>query len=455
MNQEPQFVSRTDDPGRDARRSLSSPVPQPIRGYGYGIATPTSRPLAFMVNNAGDGVGSLAAPVRATTRPAGDVTASLTAGVPASQYGIGMFEFATNVLVLGADPTVDRGAFAAQLAASIRSRIASAIADPRYISIEKGAQTTLSVPRTLLGVTVPGASREVRGWWIRVSGFVLTAGPWQLAWLNNAIATTLANVTSFRGYVDEEFRAKLGAANAQGLFARLSAADACSGGADLTAVYARACTRVVPGTRFADGVFPGMGVMTPIAPPPTSATPTPAATSPDAPACTVQVASKFWLRPRATFNREGSEYPVGTAVEILGRVEPVQRQGSLTLYRVRVGGTPGFAAFDARDVATCTTLAATATSGGGGSSGGGSRPATSSTPTISTTRQETSGTGDGTFLNPTVAVDEGSSPWPYVAGAAALAGLGGVLYWKRDDIRAAWQKNKQKRNANLPATRQR
>jgi hypothetical protein len=113
---------------------------------------------------------------------------------------------------------------------------------------------------------------------VAISGVFTAPNPWQVTALNRAIARAFANTTTFGGPIPA-FAGRVPPANDGSLLlARLSQPDACSGGADYTAVIARACTRVAPAS-----------VMTPIAAPPATRNPPAPVSAPPAPVSTTPV----------------------------------------------------------------------------------------------------------------------------------------------------------------------
>ncbi len=223
---------------------------------------------------------------------------SLTTGIPAASYPAGTYQFLTNILVMGAEPNIDRGAFPLRLAQTIGNPalgLSGVVAAPATIGIVKGAWHTESVPWAVLRQIWEATSRSATGagaavtllsvlglapiaaptaittgivlvaaagagtvgyrlaednvaaWWVNVTGTLVAAGPWDLAALNHAIANALASVTTWGPYINEAYRPRLPTVgDGSQLFAALLAPDACEGGGDLTNVYGRACTRVIP-----------------------------------------------------------------------------------------------------------------------------------------------------------------------------------------------------------------
>ena len=364
--------------------------------------------------------------------PAGDV---LTEGVPAATFQPGLWQFRSNVLVLGADPNINTSAFATNLTNAVRDIMGGvATVAQNETRIDKGRQANTSVPRSGVARVLP--NRDVPSWWITVQGQVNATGVWQLDKLNQAISRALAQSTSWTGFVDDDYRSKIPRDGGQ-LHAQFRASDACSGGANLANVMARACTRVaavtVPATtttpQTQQPAMPEVGQGGPGLPS-------------TANTCAIRTASEFWLRPEPTFNRVGPHFQRGTAVTVYG---PARRQdgteytqGSLKLYRVSVAGNSGFAAFSAADMATCPMYAPRSQTGGGGGSTTAPRPSSTSIVPRPPVQASIMGTGDTGGSSSTLL-------WGGLAFAAVAAGA--TAFVKRDDIAAWWHNRNKKRGA--------
>ena len=365
---------------------------------------------------------------------AGDVwspSGSLTEGVPAPTYQPGMWQFRSNILVLGADPTIDAAAFPTRLTSTVQEIMGgqgnNVMSQTRIV---KGAQQNISVPRIQGAASnIPGAglvpNRDVPGWWVQIDGQFNASAVWTLDNLNRAIARALSSVTRFVGFKDAEYTPRIPADGAQ-LHAQFREGNACSGGFTPTRVFARACTRVV-------AVNVPSSQATPPAPPTTAppAPPTPQGANNAAPqgwagtnpTCSVRVKSQFWLRPTRTFERQGPNFPANTAITVHG--DTGMRQGSLGLYAISVGTQYGYAALSARDLEGCNVVEPPGSGGGSG----GSSIVRRTTPTLS---PPPGGTTLAMLGNPS------SDNTLLYGGAAALAlvVIGGIV-WKRKEIKSA------------------
>lgn len=302
--------------------------------------------------------------VPADTRPAGDVVPeALRTGVPAAQYSDGPWLFRASILFVGAIPNLDATALGEAFAAEL-ARLSGA----RLGATTRPTVEGVSAPAT--SVDVPdgrGGTRRVEALWITVSGELLAVAPFATELVQRALAPALA--TAVRGWdpVDAAYRDQTAFVSSLALV-RLRAANACTGGADLRSVVARACLRIAPvEARAALGSAPTppippvppveLPAVTPPPAPPPAVPLTPAQNIPGYPR-TVRTAARFWLRPRATFNREGPEYPPGTVVIVLGPA--VGTQGSLSLYPVELPTVPaarGYAALSAADLTAALAVA--------------------------------------------------------------------------------------------------
>lgn len=363
-----------------------------------------------------------------SVRPSGAVP---TTGAPAASYPAGNWAFKTNLQVVGADPTINPDAFGAAFAVAAEELAGVNVS---RVSIRKLAQTTQSVPRTEgLLQYLPSSSMtnlDVPSWWVEVEGDLSSRNGFETNRLNQAISRAFANGTRWSGYVHEAYRSKIPRDGGQ-LWARFQASNACTGGATYTDVMARACTRI-----GAPGAVPAAPPnATPPAPSPAPATPAmvPNSTMPSLPSdCAVRVASPFWLRPRATFEHVGPQYPAGTAVTITGPAQSTQ--GSLALFPVSVAGVAGYAALSTRDMEGCTTFRHPAASA----------PATSSRPVAQATlsRPSSTPTPARTTYNASMVPSNSSSSstWLWGLGAFGVAAVGIGAFVKRKEIKAYFTK---------------
>lgn len=311
----------------------------------------------------------LGAMTRGTTLPAGDVVnGNVTPGT---------YTAATNILVAGARPTLSTSAYRDALVRTVREVMGSnAGVDLSSVTVTVGAQQTLS--RGLLASDAPG-------WWVNLSAVIAVANPVTVENINRAIARAFFQSATL-SRVDDRYSMP---GDGGPLLARLQAGNACSGGEDLSAVYARACTRFTPYQGMSIAAL-GQGAQ-----PTTPASSTP--TSPGTPSTTVRAAQqalvgntcptaqKFYLRPTATFDQVGREYPAGTSITILAPTGLRNTAGTLDLYQIRVNSNQatGYAALSASDAARCNG----SSSGGSSSSrsSGGTPAATPGLATISST----------------------------------------------------------------------
>lgn len=394
---------RTVSPDRTGRR-IVAPTPRPPAGC---IGDPISSPYGLTL-----------------TTPAG----SLTSGTPQAQYAAGRYEFRSSIMVLGVQPTLDTGGFLARF----QSALSALVPGVRAVSaaLTRGSETTARVPR-INNNAIPGSSvlnavlpdRDVQAWWISVEGTIDAAQTFAVngsQGVNRAIARAVAQSVAFRGFVDDDFRSVI-PTDGGPLDAQFRAGNACSGGYNPRAVYARACTRFQAA---------GPNALQPAAPTATT-TPGPNAlqpATPAAPSCAIRLAEKMFLRPTATFatrdaqGRPFREIPPGTAITVTG--PKIQQQGTLALYPVSVAGAPGYGALSARDFVGCTEFAAP----GASSSSGGSRPSSSSTSSSSTALAPRPAQ---TALSQAIFSQDSTGRTLAYAGAAAAAVvlLGGVALW--------------------------
>lgn len=394
---------RTVSPERTGRRSVAPSTPRPPAGC------------------IGDPISSYGLTL---TTPAG----SLTSGTPQAQYPAGRYELRSSIMVLGVQPTLDTGGFLARF----QSALSALVPGVRAVSaaLTRGSETTARVPR-INNTAIPGSSianavlpdRDVQAWWISVEGTLDAAQQFAVngtQGVNRAIARAVAQSVSFRGFVDADFRSSI-PTDGGPLDAQFRAGNACSGGYNPRAVYARACTRfqaagpngLQPATPTAT-TTPGPNALQPAAP-----------TTPAAPSCAIRLAEKMYLRPTATFatrdaqGRTFREIAPGTAITVTG--PRIQQQGTLGLYPVSVAGTPGFGALSARDFVGCTEFAAP----GASSSSGGSRPASSSSSASALAPRPAAPLSQAVF-----STDSTARTLAYAgAAAAAVVLLGGAALW--------------------------
>lgn len=356
--------------------------------------------------------------------PAGD----LTSGVPTNSQAPGTFQFRTNIQVLGADPSVNAAAFLSTLQRTVQEIMGSSLR-VNSASIVRGGRDTQEVPRSAFVRALPGIGaaatllpKQVPTWWLTIQGNVTANNAWVLnggAGFNRAIARAVAQTTRLTR-VDDDYTVPPDGGPLDAMF---RADGACSGHRDFSQVYAAACTRLAPGA--APAAPAPQQQMVPIPPPSPSVAPTPTG----GPSCAIRVQSQFWLRPRATFDREGRNFPAGTAILVTGN--KLEERGTLALYPVTVGAQSGYAALSAADFVGCTAFSAPPGSGSGGSSTSTLRPPA---PIVA-----------APMLLPPQQQEEGTSAWVW-GGAAAVASLAGIAaVVKRKEIKA-WIDSKRKRN---------
>lgn len=377
-------------------------------------------------------LGPYAAAGYAAITPAGD----LASGTPPTRIGPGVYRFRSTMLALGADPSVNTGAFLAQLRQAVSEILGPAVSIGSA-TILKGRQETTSLARVggPLSAVVP--NRNVQSWYVVAEGEISTNSAVPVSGdvsINRAIARAVARSTSFGGgFVDPDYRSILPTDGAT-LDAQFRTQDACSGGINPSRVWARACTRF---ERTAD-----LATTTPT-PAPTVPTPPP---MPDiARTCAVRIQSVMYLRDSATFSRtnaQGQQFPAipaGTAVTITG-AQVGASQGRLGLYPVSVAGRTGFGALSPEDMVGCTLFAtprgtSPATIGGGGGGGG-----TSVRPTVGQLAVQTGGSSN-TQPNLGLALTgdrSGDNTIAYGIAAAAVVAIAGVAIVKRKQIKAAF-----------------
>lgn len=243
------------------------------------------------------------APVRPRFAPSGAGVTSVSTGYK---------PFTTSFLIVGATPTVNRGAFPGRLAQTIRD----ADIVPGGTADVPAAYTTIDVssaPPVAVGVQQVPATR------VTISGrLVVRAGaPFTDAMLNRAIARAFANNVTWSNVLSG--RATPPRDDGSGLLNALT----YSTSTDYSKVYASGSTRIgqdvvtgpaTPTTPVplvtGQGPTPGYNgpVMTPLA----TSTPTP-------PICTVYPSTSFHIRPSPmdTSNTGAVSLAAGTAVQII------------------------------------------------------------------------------------------------------------------------------------------
>jgi len=359
--------------------------------------------------------------------PAGD----LATGTPSNNQAAGSYRFRSNIQMLGVEPNVNAAAFQANLARTVGEIMASFAPVVNSARVVKGARQTQTVDRPGVGAAalrgVPGSSivgagrRDVPTWWVTIEGQITAPYAWQLngaAGFNRAIARAFAQSSTFSS-VDSAYPAPPDGGPLDNAFRR---DGACAGTRDFNAVFAAACTRVepaaaAPSPTAAPAPRQGGPVMTPIPAPSGPA-------SGSGPTCPIRVQSPMWLRPTATFDRTGPQFPAGTAVTVTG--PKVQERGTLALYPVTVGTQRGFAALSAEDFLGCTAFPGPPRGASGGS--GGSAPAAPQPAPL--------------LAPPPPREDEGVSPL-VIGGVAAGVTVAGVLaYVNRAKIKSMFSRRK-------------
>lgn len=337
---------------------------------------------------------------------------ALTEGVPAESYGAGSFQFQTNIMVLGTEPSPDLGAFRAQLTGALAHYLPTS-SNVRDASVIKGARQPINVftnvplavvtavtavstlaprlyeagatvggvvggliggpPGAALGVIVGGVvgagaalsvaavgghttgTESIPSWWLSVSGKFTVADNWQLIELNRGIAEAIIASTRFTG-MNAHYTGQL-PVGAVSLVATLSTDGNCAGGIYDGQVFARACTRVAP-------TAAPVVVTAPIPATPT----TPAYQGQLTPLggpivnprlCKLSIGTSFRLRPTATTSDVGPMFPAGLMVDVL---EPTQLGDATSrLFRVRVatrGAPQGYVLLSNASLAACPGLLA-------------------------------------------------------------------------------------------------
>lgn len=216
-------------------------------------------------------------------------------GSPNESYPPGAYDFVTHLLILGADPIINRASFPGRLSETIRELVIGATSDASFNAVVKGGATNVMVPAPIAlrlarvslaggaawtayevggffgGLTtgsIPAAlttayasaltagvatyagtadrlgPMPVTGHWITITGRLVAAATWTTASLNRAIARAFANNVTWQNVVPA-YRSGFPAPNdGNPLLSALNDSDACSGGSDYSKVYAAACTRI-------------------------------------------------------------------------------------------------------------------------------------------------------------------------------------------------------------------
>lgn len=307
------------------------------------------------------------------SRPSGlaDPGGSLFSGAPPAGPVTGSIVVQLTVLFRGAKPTTNVATFNARLGDALRALVPGATV-ARPFSVAIGAPQAISPPSVAGSAavaalaTVAGAagaavqsvagiynflrSRNMApGWWATISGGVVQSRtPMDQAQLRRAFARAFWQSTTW-----EAAPGITVPSDGSQMQRALDRSDACTGGEDRNAFVSRACLRwqwqrdeslAIINAQQPQSQAPGTTAQTPAT--------APVAAPQVAPAlCTVTSQAQFWLRPTATFDRVGPNFPAGTRVEILSRAQG--NQGSLSLYQARVNGQVGYVAMNDREVASC------------------------------------------------------------------------------------------------------
>jgi hypothetical protein len=314
-------------------------------------------------------------------RPAGlaDPGGSLDSGAPPAGPVTGSIAVKLTVLFRGAKPTTNSATFNARLGDALRALVPGATV-ARPFSVAIGAPQAISPPSvsgaaavaalTTLAGAAGAATQAVRGiydflrsrnmmpgWWATISGGVVQSRtPMDQAQLRRAFARAFWQSTTWEAAPGVAVPPDGGP-----MQNALDRANACTGGEDRNAFVSRACLRwqwqrdeslAIINAQQPQSQAPGTTAQTP-------ATAPVAAPQAAAPLCTVTSQAQFWLRPTATFDRVGPNFPAGTRVEILSRAQG--NQGSLSLYQARVNGQVGYVAMNDREVASCAAAFARTT----------------------------------------------------------------------------------------------
>lgn len=389
-----------------------------------------------------------------TTLPAGRVTGfaaaegSLDSGAPAPGPITGSYAMKLTVLFRGAKPTTNSATFNARLGDALRALVPGATV-ARPFSVAIGAPQAISPPSvsgaaavaalTTIAGAAGAAVQTVRsaydflrsrnmmpGWWATISGGVVQSRtPMDQAQLRRAFARAF--------WLSTTWEAAPGVAvppDGGPMQNALDRANACTGGEDRNAFVSRACLRwqwqrdeslAIINAQQPQSQAPGTTAQTP-------ATAPVAAPQAAAPLCTVTSQAQFWLRPTATFDRVGPNFPAGTRVEILSRAQG--NQGSLSLYQARVNGQVGYVAMNDREVASCAAaFARTPAPVSSQPAPTSSQPATS-TPSTSAPRPvstPSTGSAPNTSAAITGRIPPGSGQAASSAGRTALYAGGAVL----------------------------
>lgn len=399
------------------QQSYTGPAGEPDRPYG------PRRPHQSYMGPAADMI-----------RPAG--------AEPQGSYPAGSYTFNSTMQAVGTEPVINAAAFLATLQRTVREIMGPDVS-VSFAQIVKGTMTQERV--TIRSVLYPtGLQRVLPTWWVNVNEIRLSSPrPFTLngvntqgqgVGLNRAIARAVAQVTSWRNVMADYPAPRDGGS----LDARFRAPDACSGGADYTQVWARACTRptgqAAPASTQGQGMpaatelnpvtpiaSPDAPVMTPLGP---SANPNAAAKT-----CTVQLQAASHLRATPTFDIGTSpSFPVGTSVFVSGPF--VAQRGSLTLYPVVVNGRAGFMPLSRAEMDACGALTPPASQSSSSSGGGHGSSSTHPVAVRSRTVAPT----------PTVAAnlagDSSSMTYVWIALAVVAAFGTTAAIVKRKEIRA-------------------
>lgn len=307
------------------------------------------------------------------SRPSGlaDPGGSLFSGAPPAGPVTGSIVVQLTVLFRGAKPTTNVATFNARLGDALRALVPGATV-ARPFSVAIGAPQAISPPSVAGSAavaalaTVAGAagaavqsvagiynflrSRNMApGWWATISGGVVQSRtPMDQAQLRRAFARAFWQSTTW-----EAAPGITVPSDGSQMQRALDRSDACTGGEDRNAFVSRACLRwqwqrdeslAIINAQQPQSQAPGTTAQTPAT--------APVAAPQVAPAlCTVTSQAQFWLRPTATFDRVGPNFPPGTRVEILSRAQG--NRGSLSLYQARVNGQVGYVAMNDQEVASC------------------------------------------------------------------------------------------------------
>jgi hypothetical protein len=233
-----------------------------------------------------------------SVRPAGAVPST---GAPQASYPAGTYDFETHILIVGANPIINRGAFPGRLSETIREIVPGATSFASSNAIVKGSQTTVLLPAPLafrlarpafiavatitaanigavlgspagslpaaataglIAAIMAGSSAyrvtetigtfPVKAHWITITGRLGATATWTTANLNRAIARAFANNVAWQDVAPaygNDFLHPFPAPNdGNPLLDALNDSDACTGGHDYEKVYAAACTRVALAT---------------------------------------------------------------------------------------------------------------------------------------------------------------------------------------------------------------